>query len=251
MIKVQALSHRIGRAEILADIDLALPEGKITALIGPNGAGKSTLLSLIARLMPVQAGQISVKGLDVAQTPTRDLAQVMAVLPQSPSVSSRLRVAELVGFGRWPYHQGRPSAEDHAQVAKALEVFALTALGPRFLDELSGGQRQRAHLAMAFAQATDWLLLDEPLAALDMAHARALMQQLSALRNGGRSTLMVLHDINFAAAWADHIVAMKAGRIVAEGPPAEVLTPAVLEALYDTPLRVEWFEGRPLVLYHL
>lgn len=251
MIRVQGLSHRIGQAEILAGVDLVLPAGKITALIGPNGAGKSTLLALIARLMPVQAGQICVSGRDVATTPTRDLARLMAVLPQNPAVASRLRVAELVAFGRWPYHQGRPVAEDHAAVAAALEAFALTPLAGRFLDALSGGQRQRAHLAMAFAQATDWLLLDEPLAALDMAHARALMQRLATLRDTGRSTLMVLHDINFAAAWADHIVAMKAGRVVAEGPPDQVLTPATLEALYDTPLRVERFEGRPLVLYHL
>lgn len=251
MIKVQGVSHRIGKAPILTNISVTLPEGKITALIGPNGAGKSTLLSLMARLVPLQAGAISVGGLDVARAPTRALAQTMAILPQNAAVASRLRVRELVAFGRWPHHQGRPGPEDQALVQAALERMALGPLADRFLDELSGGQRQRAHLAMVFAQRTDWLLLDEPLAALDMAHARGLMQELAALRDVGRSVVMVLHEINHAAAWADHVVALKAGRIVAEGSPEVVFTPEVLGPLYDMELRVERFEGRPLVLHHL
>lgn len=251
MIRVEALSHHIGKAPILTDIDLTLPRGQITALIGPNGAGKSTLLSLIARLMPRQSGRITVDGLDVATTPTRELAQLMAILPQNTHVASRLRVAELVAFGRWPHHQGRPGPEDRALVEQAIETFALTALRDRFLDELSGGQRQRAHLAMAFAQGTDWLLLDEPLAALDMAHARSLMERLAALRDQGRSVVMVVHEINFAAAWADHVVALKAGRVAATGTPAEVFNPETLSGIYDMPLRVERFEGRPMVLHHL
>lgn len=251
MIKVTDLSHRIGPAPILSDVSLSLPAGKITALIGPNGAGKSTLLSLIARLMPVQQGQITVAGLDVARTPSAALAKVMAILPQNASVHSRLRVRDLVAFGRWPHHQGRPGPEDRAMVAAAITRMGLDALADRFLDALSGGQRQRAHLAMAFAQGTEWLLLDEPLAALDMAHARRLMQELAALRDAGKSVVLVLHEVNYAAAWADHVVAMQNGRIVAEGPPAEVFTPAVLEPLYDMPLRVETYAGRPLVLNHL
>ncbi len=251
MISVEGVSHRIGAAQILSDIALTLPAGKITALIGPNGAGKSTLLSLIARLSAVQAGRITVEGLDVALAPTGDLAKAMAILPQHAGVASRLRVRELVAFGRWPHHRGRPTPQDHALVKAAMEQMALAGLADRFLDELSGGQRQRAHLAMAFAQGTDWLLLDEPLAALDMAHARSLMQELARLRDAGRSVVMVLHEVNHAAAWADHVVAMKAGRIVAEGPPDAVFTPEVLEPLYDMALRVERFEGRPLVLHHL
>lgn len=251
MISVKAVNHQIGAAQILSDINLELPAGKITALIGPNGAGKSTLLSLIARLIRLQSGQISVDGLDIAQTPTEDLAKVLAVLPQQASVASRLRVRDLVAFGRWPHHKGRARPEDLAAVDKASERLSLTNLANRFLDELSGGQRQRAHLAMAFAQDTNWLLLDEPLAALDMAHARALMQELSRLRDEGRSIVMVLHEVNHAAAWADHVVALKNGKLAAQGNPHEVFTPSVLEPLYDMPLRVEQFEGRPLVLHHL
>ncbi|MDZ4309487.1 MAG: ATP-binding cassette domain-containing protein [Cypionkella sp.] len=251
MIEVRGLNHRIGKTDILRDINLTLPKGQITALIGPNGAGKSTLLSLIARLLPVQSGQISVAGLDLTQTPTEVLAKAMAILPQNAGIASRLRVRELVAFGRWPHHHGRPQEDDQALVAAAITRLGLTDLADRFLDELSGGQRQRAHLAMAFAQGTDWLLLDEPLAALDMAHARGLMQELASLRDAGRSVVMVLHEVNHAAAWADHVVAMKAGRIVAEGPPEAVFTPRVLEPLYDMTLRVEQFEGRPLILHHV
>ena len=251
MITVDGVSHRIGGATILDDIRLELPAGRITALIGPNGAGKSTLLSLVARLAPVQRGRITVAGLDVARAPTRDLARVLAILPQNAAVFSRLRVRDLVGFGRWPHHQGRPGPEDRAKVAAALERMALADLADRFLDELSGGQRQRAHLAMAFAQDTGWLLLDEPLAALDMAHARALMQELARLRDGGKGVVLVLHEVNHAAAWADHVVALKAGRVAAEGPPDAVFTPDVLEPLYDMTLRVERFAGRPLVLHHV
>ncbi|MBL4916842.1 ABC transporter ATP-binding protein [Szabonella alba] len=251
MIEMNGVNHSIGRAAILQDITATLPRGRITALIGPNGAGKSTLLSLIARLEPVQQGQIRVEGLDIGQSDSRELARRLAILPQNAGVMSRLRVRELVGFGRWPHHQGRPGPADRRKVDEAMARLALTDLADRFLDQLSGGQRQRAHLAMTLAQDTDWLLLDEPLAALDMAHARALMAELAALRDAGRSVVMVLHEINHAAAWADHVLAMKGGRIHAEGTPAEVFTPGVLEPLYDMPLRIAQFEGRPMVLHHL
>ena len=251
MIEVSGLSHRLGGATILHDIHLRLHPGRITALIGPNGAGKSTLLSLIARLDPVQTGTITVAGLNVTTSPTAAIARELAILPQSAGVMSRLRLRDLVAFGRWPHHQGRPGPQDHQRVAEAMERLALTGLADRFLDQLSGGQRQRAHLAMTLAQGTNWLLLDEPLAALDMAHARALMQELARLRDAGTGVLMVLHELNHAAAWADEIVAMKGGRIIAQGPPQAVFTPAVLDPLYDMTLRIETFEGRPLVLHHL
>lgn len=251
MISISRVQHRIGQADILRNITLDLPAEGITALIGPNGAGKSTLMSLMARLTPLQAGQITVEGLDITRTPSRDLAQRMAILPQNATVFSRLRVKELVAFGRWPHHRGRPGPSDHAQVAAALQSLALDDLSDRFLDELSGGQRQRAHLAMALAQDTDWLLLDEPLAALDMAHARGLMQTLARLRDQGKSIVLVVHEVNYAAAWADYVVALKAGRVVANGPPDEVFTEDVLSSIYDTRLRVTRQDGRPLVLHHL
>ncbi|SDD33384.1 iron complex transport system ATP-binding protein [Paracoccus isoporae] len=251
MIELDGVCHDIGSTRILSDISAEIPRGHLTALIGPNGAGKSTLLRLIGRLESVQRGRIEIDGLDVAQTPSATLARRMAVLGQQTAISSRLRLSELVGFGRWPHHHGRPRDIDRAAVETALQVFGLSPLADRFLDEVSGGQAQRAYLAMTFAQDTDWLLLDEPLNNLDMSHARGLMARLSDLvRRAGKSVLVVVHEVNYAAAWADHIVAMKQGRIVAEGAPRDVLKDGTLSMLYDTPVAVTQHEGRPLVLHH-
>jgi len=251
MIQISNLGHKIGGAQILHDITTSFPKGKLTALIGPNGAGKSTLLRLVGRLDPLQQGKITVAGHDVSRTPTEELARVMAILGQQTAIASRLRLSELVAFGRWPHHQGRPGADDRAKVAQALDAFALTPLANRFLDEVSGGQAQRAHIAMAFAQDTEWLLLDEPLNNLDMSHARALMARLRDLVDTqGRSVGLVVHEINYAAAWADHVIAMKDGRIMAEGSADDVLTEAVLSDLYDAPIAVGRHQGRPLVLHH-
>ncbi|WP_265502081.1 iron ABC transporter ATP-binding protein [Paracoccus beibuensis] len=250
MIRIDGVSHRIGHAPILHDISTQLPQGRLTALIGPNGAGKSTLLRLIGRLEPLQQGRITVAGHDIATTPTDRLATVMAILGQQTAIASRLRLAELVAFGRWPHHKGRPGPADRAKVAQALEAFALAPLAHRFLDEVSGGQAQRAHIAMAVAQDTEWMLLDEPLNNLDMAHARGLMRRLRLMVDEGRSVGMVVHEINYAAAWADHVIAMKGGRVVAQGPADEVLTESLLSDLYDTPIHVGQHQGRPLVLHH-
>ncbi|MFV0360365.1 ABC transporter ATP-binding protein [Tropicimonas sp.] len=255
MISVRNLSHRIGDATILRDITLDLPEGGITALIGPNGAGKSTLLNLIARLVPIQRGAIAVDGLDVAATPSHRLALKLAIVAQQLGVASRLRVRDLIGFGRWPHHNGRPTAGDAAAVSRVIADFALGDLQHRFLDELSGGQKQRAFVAMGVAQDTDWLLLDEPLNNLDMFHARVLMARIHALTRQAsgrrRGVVMVVHDINYAAAWADHIVALRDGAVVASGGPVTVLTGPVLSDLFGMEIRVAQMADRPLVLHHL
>lgn len=252
MIQIQSVSHQIGGTRILHDISANIPARRLTALIGPNGAGKSTLLRLIGRLEPLQSGQITVAGHDIARVPTAQLAKVMAILGQQNAIASRLRLRELVGFGRWPHHQGRPGPADRARVAEALEAFALTPLAGRFLDEVSGGQAQRAHIAMAFAQDTEWMLLDEPLNNLDMTHARSLMARLRALVDQqARGVAIVVHEVNYAAAWADHVIAMKDGRVMAEGPPDAVLTEATLSQLYDAPISVGRHAGRPLVLHHV
>ncbi|WP_138467245.1 ABC transporter ATP-binding protein [Poseidonocella sp. HB161398] len=251
MITVRNLSHRIGSAEILHDLSLDFPKDGITAIIGPNGAGKSTLMGLMARLVPIQTGKVEIDGHCVAKTRTEALARRMAIVTQRVGVASRLRVGDLVGFGRWPHHHGRPRDEDHAAVERALAAFDLTELRDRFLDELSGGQNQRAFIAMGLAQETDWLLLDEPLNNLDMYHARALMARIHALsREGGRSVVMVVHDINYAAAWADHIVALENGRLAFEGAPREVLTAERLSRLFGMEIGVEEIGGRPTVLHH-
>ncbi|MHA3976788.1 iron ABC transporter ATP-binding protein [Halovulum sp. GXIMD14794] len=251
MIEIKGVSHAIDGTPILGGIDITIPKGGITALIGPNGAGKSTLLSLIARLDPVQTGAIRVDGLDVTTTPTARLAKVLAILRQQQVFSSRLTVRQLVGFGRFPHSRGRLTCEDHRKVEAALSALRLEDLADRFLDTLSGGQRQRALVAMSFAQETDYLLLDEPLNNLDMAHARALMEQLRELADRhGRTVVIVLHEVNYAAAHADRIVAMQNGRIAAEGTPARVLTGPQLSAIFGTEVAVHEIGGRRVALHH-
>ena len=252
MIRIENVSFSHRATPILHDINLDIARGGVVALVGPNGAGKSTLLSLVARLQTLQAGAISVDGLPVGTTPGRQLAKVLAILRQDTAVASRLTVRELVGFGRFPHGRGRLTAEDHAIVDAALARFDLGELAGRFIETLSGGQRQRALVAMAFAQDTDYLLLDEPLNNLDMYHARALMRALRAVADeGGRTVVVVLHDINQASAHADRIVAMKGGRILADGAPAGILTPDMLETVFGLRAPVETIGGKPFVLHQL
>ncbi|WLR94930.1 iron ABC transporter ATP-binding protein [Shinella zoogloeoides] len=252
MIRIENVSFKHRVTPILTDVSLDIPKGGVVALIGPNGAGKSSLLSLVARLQPLQAGVIEIDGLPVNTTPGRDLARVIAILRQDTTVASRLRVRELVGFGRFPHGRGRLAGDDHAIIDAALAQFDLTDLADRFIETLSGGQRQRALVAMAFAQGTDYLLLDEPLNNLDMYYARALMRSLRTVADeNGTTVVIVLHDINQASAHADRIVAMKDGRIVADGAPADILTPDTLEAVFGFRMRVERIEGKPFVLHQL
>ncbi|OWU80500.1 ABC transporter ATP-binding protein [Phaeobacter sp. 22II1-1F12B] len=249
MISIRNVSHAIHGAPILHDISLDLPRGGVTALIGPNGAGKSTLLSLIARLVKLQSGAISVDELEVGKAADRVLAQHLAIMPQSLTVSARLRVGELVMMGRYPWHQGRPGAEDREIIAAALAKFALEPLRDRFLDALSGGQRQRALVAMAYAQGTDYLLLDEPLNNLDIAASRHLMGLLREMaEREGKSIVIVLHDINYAAAFADRIVVMSGGRVAADGAPGEIVNDGLLRDVFDTNAEVRLIDGKPVVL---
>lgn len=252
MIRIENVSFSHRTTPVLHDINLTIPKGGVIALIGANGAGKSTLLSLMSRLLPLQTGRIEIEGLAVNGTPDHALAKVIAILRQDTTVSSRLRVRELVGFGRFPHSRGRLTPNDRTIIDAALAQFSLSDLADRFIETLSGGQRQRALVAMAFAQDTDYLLLDEPLNNLDMYHARALMLTLSDIaRNRGKTIVVVLHDVNQAAAHADRIVAMKGGRIVADGTPGEVLTPETLEAIFGFSMRVEKIDGKPVVLHQL
>ncbi|EUB99250.1 Iron-chelate-transporting ATPase [Rhizobium sp. CF080] len=252
MIRIENVSLRYRTTPILHDIDLTIPKGGVTALIGPNGAGKSSLLSLIARLQPLQTGSITIDGLGVDSTPSPELAKVVALLRQDSVIASRLRVRELVGFGRFPHGRGRLTQEDCNIVNQSLRQLDLTDFADRFMETLSGGQRQRALVAMTLAQGTDYILLDEPLNNLDMYYARTLMQALRAIADeNGKTVVIVLHDINQASAYADRIVAMKGGRVVGDGTPAAIFTPDVLEGIFGFRMRVETFDGKPLVLHHL
>jgi iron complex transport system ATP-binding protein len=251
MIDIEGVSFHHGPARVLTDISLSIPTGGVTALVGPNGAGKSTLLALTARLLPLQSGSIRIAGKSVAATPGREMARTVAILRQDPSVSSRLRVRELVGFGRFPHSRGRLTPQDHRFVEEALERFDLTALADRFADTLSGGQRQRAMIAMAYCQGCDTMLLDEPLNNLDMFYARDLMRTLHAIaRKDGKTIVVVLHDINHAAAHADRIVALRDGRLVVNDATHSVLVPETLEAIFGYRMEVAVVDGLPVVLHH-
>ena len=233
MIVVNHLSMAYGARQVLADVSAHFPAGRLSALIGPNGAGKTTLLMAIARLLQAQQGEIFLEGRPVAGMRIGDYARRVATLRQSPGFDLRLTVDELVAFGRFPHSRGALTPLDLAAIDDAIDFLALAPLRGRYLDELSGGQRQMAFLAMTIAQQTDCLLLDEPLNNLDIRHAVQIMRALRRLCDErGRTVILVVHDINFAAAYADHIVAMQAGAVQYAGSVAEVLIEDRLRALY-------------------
>lgn len=251
MIVTSGLTYSIAGTKILEDIDTTLPAGCITALIGPNGAGKSTLLHAVSHQISPDAGQITVDGHALADITGPARARKMAVVAQDLGVASRIRIRDLVGFGRWPHNRGRPTPTDRDKIAEALDRFDLTGLQDRFLDEVSGGQRQRAFIAMASAQDTDWLLLDEPLNNLDLHHARSLMARLREMVDrDDKSVVIVLHDLNYAISWADHVVALDQGHVAFQGPLAEVATADSLSALYQTPVVMGAADGKLFAQYH-
>lgn len=252
MIRLTDVTKDYQGTTVLGPVDLEIPAGGITALVGANGAGKSTMLTIIGRLLDATAGQASVDGRDVARTPSRELATVLSVLRQENHFVTRLTVRQLVEYGRFPHSQGRLTATDRERVDTALGLLDLTDLASRYLDQLSGGQRQRAYVAMVLAQDTRYVLLDEPLNNLDMRHAVEMMQQLRrACDLLGSTIVMVLHDINFASAYADHIVALRDGQVLHTGTPAEVMRPDVLEEVFGTPVQViDGEAGYPLAVYY-
>ncbi|WP_201583527.1 ABC transporter ATP-binding protein [Psychrobacter sp. HII-4] len=249
MIKLDNISHHIGKQQILHDISLSLPSAQVIALIGPNGAGKSTLFSVMARLQPLQSGKVMFGEHDIVSCPARTLAKTVAMLGQDNQVQGRLRVHELLMFGRYPYHQGQPSAQDEQKVQEVIARFELEHLAERFLSTLSGGQRQRVLIAMIVCQDTPYLLLDEPLNNLDMYHAGRLMRELRELSCSQQKTVViVLHDINQAAQFADTVVMMKTGQVMAVGQPVDVITKDTMKDLYNVDVTVLNHQGRPVIV---
>ncbi|MFD5626601.1 ABC transporter ATP-binding protein [Streptomyces sp. NPDC127072] len=238
---------------VVEDLDLALQPGRITAIVGANACGKSTLLRALARLLPPRAGSVQLDGKALRSIPARELAQQLGILPQTPVAPEGLTVIDLVSRGRSPHQTWwrQWSKADELAVHSALESTGLTDLADRTVDELSGGQRQRAWIAMAVAQGTPVLLLDEPTTYLDLAHQIDVLDLITDLnRRENRTVVMVLHDLNQACRYADHVIAMKSGRIVAEGPPAEVITAATVEDVFSLRCQVttDPVSGTPLVI---
>jgi iron complex transport system ATP-binding protein len=250
---VERLTLGYGDRVVVDDLDLVVPPGRITAIVGANACGKSTLLRSMSRLLKPRAGQVVLDGAEVHRTPARQLARTLGLLPQSPVAPEGITVADLVGRGRHP-HQGllsRWSAADDLAVAEALEATETTGLADRSVDELSGGQRQRVWIAMALAQQTDVLLLDEPTTFLDVSHQVEVLDLLTDLnRSRGTTVVMVLHDLNLAARYADHLVALADGRVHAAGTPHHVLTEDCVRAVFGLDSRVidDPTTGAPMML---
>ena len=239
MITLNQVRKGYGDDANIGPITLTIPEGGITALVGPNGAGKSTLLTMIGRLLDLDSGTINIANMDVTTARSKDLAKVLSILRQENHFVTRLTVRQLVSFGRFPYSGGRLTAQDERIVSRYIDFFGLRSLEHRFLDQLSGGQRQRAYVAMVLAQETNYVLLDEPLNNLDISHSVEMMKHLHfAAREFGRTIVIVLHDINFAARYADYICAVKDGEIAAFGNVEEMMRSELLSEIFNTPVEV-------------
>lgn len=238
---------------VVDGFDLAVPPGRITCIVGANACGKSTLLRAMARLLRPRAGRVLLDGKDLHSMPTKQVARTLGLLPQSPIAPEGIVVADLVARGRHP-HQGmlaRWTAEDEEAVAEALRLTDTAGIADRAVDELSGGQRQRTWIAMSLAQQTDVLLLDEPTTFLDVSHQVDVLDLLTDLnRQRGTTIVMVLHDLNLAARYADHLIAVRAGRLHAAGDPAEVLTAEVVRDVFGMESQVidDPVSGKPIVL---
>lgn len=252
MIEINQVSKSYRDAVVVDDVTLELPARGITSIIGPNGAGKSTLLSMVSRLLPMDKGRVIIDGLDVSTTSGDVLAKRLSILRQDNAINSRLTVRDLVTFGRYPHSKGRPTREDLTHVDQSIGYLGLEELGDRFLDELSGGQRQRAFVAMVLCQNTDYVLLDEPLNNLDMKHSASMMKLLRCAANElGKTVVLVLHDINFASCYSDHIVAMRKGKVVHQGSPEELIQPHILRDIYEMEIAVETIGGNRIGIYYL
>ncbi|SMF12287.1 iron complex transport system ATP-binding protein [Xaviernesmea oryzae] len=247
------LSAGYGDTEILYELDLAVPPGRITAIVGANACGKSTLLRTMSRLLSPHRGHVLLDGKSIHRTPPRELARTLGLLPQSPIAPEGITVADLVSRGRHP-HQGlfsRWTRKDDEAVDGALTATKTTELAERPVDELSGGQRQRVWIAMALAQQTEILLLDEPTTFLDISHQVEVLDLLTDLNHArGTTVVMVLHDLNLAARYADHLVAMAKGRVHVSGKPEDVLTEENVRQVFGLESRIvtDPTSGRPIML---
>ena len=252
-VSISKITAGYGPTPVLREVTATIAPHSITTIIGPNGCGKSTLLKCLARVLPVQAGTITVAGHDVQTIKRRELARLLSFLPQAPDCPAGLRVADLVARGRHPhqsfFHQWSP--RDDTVVHRALAQAGISHLADRFTDALSGGQRQRVWLAMILAQDTDTIVLDEPTTYLDLSAAIDVLRLITQLKQElGRTIIMVAHDLNLAARYSDELIVMNQGRIIAHGTPHDVITPELLRDAFTLEAQIlpDPITGGPLIV---
>ena len=250
-MKITNLFKKYGNKNVVEDVSLEIPKGKVTSFIGPNGAGKSTVLGMITRLVQRDSGEVTLEGKKLEEWKSNELAKKLAILKQSNHMSLKLTIKELVGFGRFPHSQGRLTPEDEKHIQEAIDYMEHTDMHDKYLDELSGGQRQRAYIAMVIAQDTEYVLLDEPLNNLDMHHSVKMMQVIRKLSDElGKTVIIVMHDINFASCYSDHIIAFKNGKVAKAGPTKEIIKKEVLEEIYEMPFCIHRLNNQNICVYY-
>lgn len=249
---IKGLTFSYGTNEVIKGLDLSIKQGKVTTLIGANGCGKSTFFNLITKNLRPNSGEIRLEGKDISQVKLKDFARQVAIVHQYNTAPADISVEKLVAFGRTPYHGfGSPSnsEEDEEKIKRALEITNTEKLKDKAVAQLSGGQKQRVWIAMALAQDTKILFLDEPTTYLDIRYQLQILKLVRKLNEEyGMTVIMVLHDINQSLYYSDEIVAMKDGRITAQGKPEEIITSKLIKNVYDVELGISAVNGRPFVL---
>ena len=250
-MNIRKLTKRYDGKAVVDGVSFTIPKGKVTSLIGPNVAGKSTVMGMISRLIARDEGMVDFEGKEMKQWKSRELSKRLAILTQHNNVQMKLTVRELVAFGRFPYSGNRLTAEDEGIIDNAISYMELEEFEQRFIDELSGGQRQRAYIAMVIAQDTDYVLLDEPTNNLDIYHASNMMKMARRLCDElGKTVILVLHELNYAAFYSDYICAFANGRIEKFGTVKEVMQKDVLGKIYNVDFEIMEIQGKPLSIYY-
>ena len=250
-MQIKNLTKKYDDKAVVDSVSFEIPKGKVISLIGPNGAGKSTVMGMISRLVAHDSGQVNFEGTDITKWKSKELAKRLAILTQSNNIQMKLTERELVAFGRFPYSEGRITKEDQEIIDKAISYMELEEFQDRFIDELSGGQRQRACIAMVIAQDTEYVLLDEPTNNLDIYHATNMMKIVRRLCDElGKTVVLVLHEINYAAFYSDYICAFVDGKIAKFGTVEEVMTKENLSEIYKVDFEIMEIEGKPLSIYY-
>lgn len=251
MFKINNVNKNYGFQKVLSEINLEIPQNKLTCIIGPNGAGKSTLLNAISRLIKVDKGDILINSKNLKDWDKKELSKTLSIMKQLNNINVRLTIADLVAFGRYPYSEDRLTENDYQKINEALEYTGLSSIKDKYIDELSGGQKQRTYIAMTLAQDTEYILLDEPLNNLDIKHILEVMHLLKKLvEEQNKIIILVVHDINIASTFADYIVAMKNGEIIESGLTEDIINNEILYKIYEINFQIENFKNKKICLYY-